>query len=110
MQARSTLHYLRMSPRKVRLVADMVRGMQVEQALNTLRFVNRAASKPVKKVIESALANAENNEGLDVDSLWIGEIRVDEGPTIKRFRPRARGRACPIKKRTSHISVVLEAL
>lgn len=109
MQARSTLQNLRMSARKVRLVADMVRGMHVEQAINTLSFVKQAAGVPVKKVIESALANAENNEGLDVDTLFLGEIRVDEGPTIKRFRPRARGRACPIRKRTSHISVVLEA-
>ncbi len=107
MEAGATLRYLRMAPRKVRLVADLVRGKSVEDALKTLRFTPKVASRPMKKLIESALANAENNHGLDIDILWVKEIRVDEGPTLKRFRPRAQGRAFPIHKRTSHISVVL---
>lgn len=107
MEATSKLRYLRMAPRKVRLVADLVRGKQVGEALNTLRFTPKAASQPVKKLIESAVANAENNYGLDIDALWVQEIRVDEGPTLKRFRPRAQGRAFRINKKTSHVSVVL---
>ena len=108
MQARAKLSYLRMSPRKVRLVADLVRNRPAEEALKTLRFTAKAASRPLKKLIESAVANAENNHGLDIDTLWVREIQVDEGPTLKRFRPRAQGRAFPIMKRTSHVSVVLE--
>ncbi|GAB4261704.1 MULTISPECIES: 50S ribosomal protein L22 [Deferrisoma] len=108
MEAKATLRYLRMSPRKVRLVADLVRGRRVEEAIRILRFTPRRASLPVRKVIESAVANAENNHGLDIDQLWVREIRVDEGPTLKRWRPRARGRATPIMKRTSHVAVVLE--
>jgi large subunit ribosomal protein L22 len=97
-----------MAPRKVRLVADLVRGRPVEEALQTLRFAPKAASRPLKKLVESAVANAENNHGLDIDTLWVSEILVNEGPTLKRFRPRAQGRAFPIHKRTSHVSVVLE--
>ncbi len=108
MEAQATLKYLRMAPRKVRLVADLVRGRPVEEAIRILRFTHRRASLPVRKVIESAVANAENNHGLDIDQLWVREIRVDEGPTLKRWRPRAQGRAFPIMKRTSHVSVVLE--
>jgi large subunit ribosomal protein L22 len=107
MEAGATLRLLRMAPRKVRLVADLVRGKRVEEALKTLRFTAKAASFPIKKLIESAVANAENNHGLDIDTLWVREIRVDEGPTLKRFRPRAQGRAFRIRKRTSHVSVVL---
>ena len=108
MHARAKLSYLRMSPRKVRLVADLVRNRPAEEALKTLRFTAKAASRPLKKLIESAVANAENNHGLDIDTLWVREVQVDEGPTLKRFRPRAQGRAFPIMKRTSHVSVVLE--
>ena len=107
MEAQATLRFLRMAPRKVRLVADQVRGQPVEEALQALRFSPRAASRPLKKLIESAVANAENNHGLDIDTLWVREIRVDEGPTLKRWRPRAQGRAFPVMKRTSHVSVVL---
>lgn len=107
MEAGATLRLLRMTPRKVRLVADLVRGKRVEDALKTLRFTAKAASFPLKKLIESAVANAENNHGLDIDTLWVREIRVDEGPTLKRFRPRAQGRAFRIRKRTSHVCVVL---
>lgn len=108
MQAQAKLSYLRISPRKVRLVADLVRNRPAEEALKTLRFTSKAASRPLKKLIESAVANAENNHGLDIDALWVREIQVNEGPTLKRFRPRAQGRAFPIMKRTSHVSVVLE--
>jgi large subunit ribosomal protein L22 len=107
MEAAANLRLLRMSPRKVRLAADLVRGKGVEEALKALRFTQRAACRPLKKLIESAVANAENNHGLDVDTLWVREIRVDEGPTLKRFRPRAQGRAFRVCKRTSHVSVVL---
>ncbi|MHB8765419.1 MAG: 50S ribosomal protein L22 [Deferrisomatales bacterium] len=107
MESRAMLRYLRAAPRKVRLVADLVRGKQVEEALHSLRFIPKAASLPIKKLIESAVANAENNHGLDIDTLWVKELRVDEGPTLKRFRPRAQGRAFPVMKRTSHVSVVL---
>lgn len=108
MEARAKLSYLRISPRKVRLVADLVRNRSAEEALKTLRFTPKAASRPLKKLIESAVANAENNHGLDIDTLWVRDIQVNEGPTLKRFRPRAQGRAFPIMKRTSHVSVVLE--
>ena len=108
MEAQATLKYLRMAPRKVRLVADLVRGRPVGEAIQILRFTHRRASLPIRKVIESAVANAENNHGLDIDQLWVREIRVDEGPTLKRWQPRAQGRAFPIMKRTSHVSVVLE--
>ncbi len=107
MDAQATLKFLRISPRKARLVADMVRGKPVAQALDTLKFTGRAASLPIRKLIESAMANAENNHGLDVDTLWVKELRVDPGPTLKRFMPRAQGRAYSIRKRTSHVSVVL---
>jgi large subunit ribosomal protein L22 len=102
------LRYLRMSPRKVRIVCDVVRGKQVEQALATLRFTPKAAAEPLAKVIRSAIANAESkNDNLDIDRLFIQTIRVDEGPTLKRFRPRAQGRAGRIMKRTSHVVVEL---
>lgn len=108
MEARAKLSHLRISPRKVRLVADLVRNKRAEEALNILRFAPKAASRPLKKLIDSAVANAEHNHGLDVDALWVREIQVNEGPTLKRFRPRAQGRAFSIMKRTSNISVVLE--
>lgn len=107
MEAAATLKFLRMAPRKVRLVADLVRGKRVEEALKTLRFTRKSACLPLKKLIESAVANAENNHGLDIDVLRVKEIRVEEGPTLKRFQPRAQGRAFRIRKRTSHISVTL---
>lgn len=106
--SQARLRYLRMSPRKVRIVCDVVRGKQVEQALATLRFTPKAAAEPVAKVIRSAIANAEQkNENLDIDRLFIQTIRVDEGPTLKRFRPRAQGRAGRINKKTSHVVVEL---
>ncbi len=98
---------LRISPQKVRLVADQVRGQPVEDALNILAFSPQKAAGLVSKVLESAIANAEHNEGADVDELKVGEIRVDEGMTLKRMRPRARGRGNRILKRTSHITVAV---
>lgn len=98
-----------MSPRKVRLVVDAVRGMAVEPALAQLTFMSRAAARPVKKLIESAIANAEHNFKLDRTGLYIKSALVNQGPTLKRWRPRAMGSAAPILKRTSHITIVLES-
>jgi len=93
------------SAQKTRLVADQVRGMQVEQALNLLTFSKKKAAVLVKKVLESAIANAEHNDGADIDELKVSSIYVDEGPTLKRIRPRAKGRADRILKRTCNITV-----
>ena len=107
MESTAKARYVRIAPRKVRLVMDMVRGKPVEDALNTLGLVRKSASPILVKVIKSALANAENNHDMDTDGLVIKEAYVDEGPTLKRFMPRAMGRATMIRKRTSHITVVL---
>jgi large subunit ribosomal protein L22 len=107
MEAKAILKHLRISSQKTRLVADLVRGKSVEKAIDILKFNNRSAAKPIRKLVESAMANAENNHGLDVDVLWIKEIKVDPGKTLKRFRPRAQGRAFQIRKRTCHISLIL---
>jgi large subunit ribosomal protein L22 len=101
--------FVRMTPMKCRRVLDVVRGMPVQEALDILRFQPQAASEPVGKVVASAVANAENNQQLDPRSLFISQAYVDEGPTLKRFRPRAQGRAYRIRKRTSHITVVVQA-
>jgi large subunit ribosomal protein L22 len=100
------LRYLRVAPRKARLVVDLVRGKGVAEAISILTFTRRAASEPVRKLIESAMANAEATDA-DVDRLYIKTICVDEGPTMRRFRPRAMGRATRINKRTSHVTCVL---
>jgi large subunit ribosomal protein L22 len=97
--------YVRMSPMKVRRVVDLVRGMPVGQAASVLQFAQQAAATPVAKLVASAVANAENNFDLDPTTLVISTITVDEGPTMKRFQPRAQGRAYRIRKRTSHITV-----
>lgn len=110
MEVKAKAKYIKMSPRKVRLVADIARGLTVQDAVNQLRFTNKKAVLPVKKLIESACANAENNYELKQDNLFIKEIRVDEGATMKRWKPRARGRATPIRKRTSHINLILGEL
>lgn len=107
MEVKAKAKYIRMSPRKVRLVADVVRGLRIDRALNQLYFLHKRATVPVKKVVESAVANAEHNYELDKNNLYIKEIRVDEGRTLHRFMPRAYGRATPIRKRTSHINVTL---
>ena len=103
----ATAKYVRMAPRKVRMVVDQIRNKSVEAALETLQFCNRAAAEPVAKVLNSAVANAENNNGLRANNLVVKYAYVDEGPTLKRIRPRAKGSASRINKRTSHITVVV---
>ncbi|EKT88832.1 50S ribosomal protein L22 [Leptospira santarosai] len=108
MEAKAVARFVRMSPRKVRLVADEIRGYAVNEALDILKFTNKRAIEPLTKVILSASANASVlNNKVDLDELFIKKIYVDEGPIMKRFRPRARGRAARIRKRLSHITVVL---
>jgi len=107
MDVSSKHKYVRISPQKCRLVANQIRGLAVEKALNILTFSNKRAAALVKKTLESAIANAENNEGADVDELRVSTICVDEGPTIKRMRPRAKGRGNRILKRSSHITVTV---
>jgi large subunit ribosomal protein L22 len=105
MEVAARLKGAQISAQKARLVADQVRGMQVEEALNLLEFSNKKAAHIVKKILDSAIANAENNEGADVDELKVSTIFVDEGMTMKRLRPRAKGRADRILKRSCHITV-----
>jgi large subunit ribosomal protein L22 len=104
---RASSRYVRVAPRKARLVADQVRGLHIDQARALLQFSPRGAAHDIGKLIESAASNAENNHDLVADEMKVAEITVDEGPTLKRFRPRALGRATPIHKRTSHIAVAL---
>ncbi|TKB49576.1 MULTISPECIES: 50S ribosomal protein L22 [Ferrimonas] len=99
--------FARTSPQKARLVADQIRGLPVDRALEILTYSPKKAAVLVKKVLESAIANAEHNEGLDIDDLKVAKVFVDEGPTMKRIMPRAKGRADRILKRSSHISVVV---
>ncbi len=105
MTTSATLKYARISPQKMRLVADMVRGMPADRALSLLEFSNKKGAAILKKVLNSAIANAEHNDGADIDELRIMEVYVDQGPTLKRLRARARGRADRIIKRMSHITV-----
>ncbi|MFT5426110.1 MAG: large subunit ribosomal protein L22 [Gammaproteobacteria bacterium] len=107
MSTSAKLTNTRLSPQKMRLVADQVRGLPVEKAIDVLTFSNKKAAAVIKKVLESAIANAEHNDGADIDELRISEILVDAGPTMKRLRPRARGRADRIIKRTSHVKVTV---
>jgi large subunit ribosomal protein L22 len=107
LMVRASSRYVRVAPRKARLVADQVRGLHIDRARALLRFSPRSAAQDIHKLIESAAANAENNHDLDSDEMKVAEITVDEGPTLRRFRPRALGRATPINKRTSHIAVAL---
>jgi large subunit ribosomal protein L22 len=107
-RASATVRYLRVSPMKARRVVDLIRGLPAQQALDALQFAPQAASEPVYKLLASAMANAEHNLHLDRESLVIVTAYVDEGPTMKRFRPRAQGRAYRIRKRTSHITLQLE--
>jgi large subunit ribosomal protein L22 len=107
MEVRAVGKYLRVSPYKVRLVADLVRGKKVDEALTLLKFLPKKGGRLINKTLRSALANAENTQTIDVDTLFIKTILVDEGPKLKRFRPRAMGRATRILKRTSHITMVL---
>ena len=104
---RASSRYVRVAPRKARLIADQVRGLHIDRARALLQFSPRSAAGDIRKLIESAASNAENNHDLVADEMRVAEITVDEGPTLKRFRPRALGRATPIHKRTSHIAVAL---
>ncbi len=108
MEAIAKAKFMRITPRKARLVIDMIRGKKVDQALAILNFTPRAASKIVTNLLKSAVANASQKEGVDINNLKVKTICVDQGPSMKRFMPRAMGRASQIKKRTSHITVVLE--
>ena len=108
--ARAVARHVRISPNKARRVINLVRGLPAKEALTVLQFAPQAASEQVYKVLASAIANAENNERLDPDALLVSEAFVDEGPTLKRFRPRAQGRAYRIRKRTCHITVAVEAV
>src|ERR687884_1060336 len=108
--ARAVARHVRLSPMKARRVVNLVRGLPAKEALTVLQFAPQAASEQVYKVLASAIANAENNERLDPDALLVSEAFVDEGPTLKRFRPRAQGRAYRIRKRTCHITVAVESV
>ncbi len=108
METVAKLKHARISPQKARLVADQIRGMGVDQAINLLSFSTKKGADIIKKVLESAIANAEHNDGADIDELIVSKIHVDEGPLFKRFRARAKGRGNRILKRTSHITLAVE--
>jgi len=111
MQSVAKSRYIRMSPRKMRQVVDLVRGKRVDEAINILHFTMKGASLPIEKTIRSAVANLgniEEGERVDIDQVYVKEAFVDEGPTLKRFRPMSMGRAGKIRKRTSHLTIVLE--
>ncbi|MDH3689245.1 MAG: 50S ribosomal protein L22 [Gammaproteobacteria bacterium] len=107
MQAKAISKYIRVSPQKCRLVVDQIRNQPVARALEILQFSPKKAAHTVKKTLESAIANAEHNEGADIDELVVESVAVDDGPTLKRWRPRAKGRASKILKRTCHITVTV---
>ncbi len=107
METRAHARYVRISPRKVKVVLDLIRGRGVNEAVSILRHVPRRAARVVLKLVESAIANAESNQDLDRDELYVAEAYVNPGPTLKRWRPRMRGMVFPILKRTSHVTVVL---
>lgn len=107
-QVKARLRFLRMSPKKVRLVVNVIKNMPVEEALDQLQHIGKAAAQPLLKLLNSAVANAENNFDLEKKNLIIKKITVDEGPTLKRWKPRAHGRATPIRKRSSHVNLILE--
>ncbi len=108
MEARAVARFVRIAPRKARQVIDLIRGKDYAEALHILQFTPKGASDPISKVVRSAAANAENNLELDVTRLYVSEARVDQGPSMKRILPRARGSADRIRKRQSHITVVLK--
>lgn len=109
MAVKSRGRYMRVSPRKARLVIDMIRGRYVGESLDILKASPKAVARSIQRILEVAIANAENNEDIaDLDALYVKEAYVDQGPTMKRFRPRAMGRATRIRKRTSHITIVLD--
>ncbi len=107
MEVKAKAKFIRMSPTKIRLVANLIKKMPVEKALDQLQFINKLASGPVANLIKSAMANAEHNFELEKGNLFIKELTVNQGPTLKRSMPRAHGRATPIRKRTSHINLIL---
>jgi large subunit ribosomal protein L22 len=107
MTTSAKLRFTRISPQKVRLVADQIRGLPVDRALNILSFSNKKAAVIVKKLLESAIANAEHNDGADIDELTVKSICIDQGPTMKRLQTRARGRADRVLKRTSHVTIMV---
>ncbi len=108
MEVKAKLKFIRVTPRKAQLVADLIRGKGSEEALNILTFTKKAAAKIIIKLLKSAIANATQKKNIDVDRLYIKKIAVDQGPTMKRYQPRALGRATTIRKRSSHISIVLD--
>ncbi|ATD31355.1 50S ribosomal protein L22 [Macrococcoides bohemicum] len=107
MEAKAVARTIRIAPRKVRLVLDLIRGKEVAEAIAILKLTNKASSPVVEKLLMSALANAEHNYDMNIDTLIVKEAYANEGPTLKRFRPRAQGRASAINKRTSHITIVV---
>lgn len=107
MATSATLKFTRSAPQKLRLVADQIRGLPVERAINLLTFSNKKGAGVVKKVLDSAIANAEENDGADIDELRVSAVEINQGPIMKRLRPRARGRADRILKRTSHVTVTV---
>lgn len=108
MEVKAKISYARMAPRKLRLVADMIRGKDVNEAVKILSFVNKKSAPILKKLLKSAIANADQKKTIDVDTLFVKHITIDQGPTLKRYMPRAMGRASEIKKKTSHVNLVLE--
>lgn len=110
MEAKAVAKYMRISPRKVRIVAKNIKGLTVEKALAQLRYTPKKAAVIILKVLNSALANAEQKSEIDVDTLYVKNVFVDEGPTAKRWRPRAMGRATRIRKRTSHVTIILDEI
>ena len=110
MEARAKATFERIAPRKVKLVLDLIRNKPAEEAMATLKFTPKAACEPVAKLLKSAMANAENNYDMDVTRLYVAECSVSQGPTLKRIRPRAHGRAFRINKKTSHINIVLKEM
>ncbi len=108
MEVRARLRFVRIAPRKAQLVADLIRGKGSEEALNILTFTKKAAAKILIKCLKSAIANATQKKTVDIDRLYIKKITVDQGPTMKRFQPRAMGRATTIRKRSSHITIILD--
>ena len=108
MEVKAKLSFARVGEQKARLVADLVRGKDVSDALKTLQVLNKKSAVIIKKLVESAVANADNKKTIDLDRLFIKTIYVDQGPVLKRFRPRAQGRATGVRKRMSHINVVLD--
>ena len=109
-ESRATMKYMRTSPRKMRRVVDMIRGQHVEEATRILKFSGLGASQDIEKLVNSAVANAEANPGVIRENLVISRAWVDQGPTLKRYRPRAYGRATRVRKRTSHVTVVVETM